>query len=159
MTAAAAPRQQLQAPDYKLLKNGFTVWLLLQQIPDQPGQPMQGAFGPVEQEDVVGAGQSLQQDLLLRDGLGRVELHPDELPHVLVHQADAGAVDNVSDVGRNPVNSSRNRRRKQSAADRRHEATGPGRTHHVTTPTRPWLQMTDEASCRGQTPGKSCVCV
>lgn len=58
---------------------------------------------PVEEEDVVGAGQSLQQDLLLRDGVGRVELHPDELPHVLVHQADAGAVHDVSDVGRDPA--------------------------------------------------------
>lgn len=67
-------------------------------------QGVQISVGPVEEEDVVGAGQSLQQDLLLRDGLGRVELHPDELPHVLVHQADARAVDDVSDVGRNPVN-------------------------------------------------------
>lgn len=32
-----------------------------------------------------------------------MELHPDELPHVLVHQADAGAVDDVPDVGRNPA--------------------------------------------------------
>lgn len=57
---------------------------------------------PVEEEDVVGAGQSLQQDLLLRNGVGRVKLHPDELPHVLVHQADPGAVNDVSDVGRDP---------------------------------------------------------
>lgn len=64
-------------------------------------------FVPVEEKDVVWAGQSLQQDLLLRDGVGRVELHPDELPHVLVHQADAGAVDDVSDVGRDPANARR----------------------------------------------------
>lgn len=31
-----------------------------------------------------------------------MELHPDELPHVLVHQADAGAVDDIPDVGGDP---------------------------------------------------------
>lgn len=60
---------------------------------------------PVEEEDVVRAGQSLQKDLLLRDGVGRVELHPDELPHVLVHQTDPGAVNDVPDIGRNPATS------------------------------------------------------
>lgn len=58
---------------------------------------------PVEEEDVVRAGQSLQKDLLLRNGVGRVKLHPDELPHVLVHQTDSGAVNDVSDVGGNPA--------------------------------------------------------
>lgn len=62
---------------------------------------------PVEEEDVVRAGQSLQKDLLLRDGVGRVELHPDELPHVLVHQTDPGAVNDVPDIGRNPATSQR----------------------------------------------------
>lgn len=32
-----------------------------------------------------------------------MKLHPDELPHVLVHQTDPGAVNYVSDVGRNPA--------------------------------------------------------
>lgn len=60
-------------------------------------------FAPVEQVDVVRAGERLQQHLLLGDGSRRVELHPDELPHVLVHQAHAGAVDDVADVGGNPA--------------------------------------------------------
>lgn len=102
------------------------------------------ALGPVEEEDVVGAGQSLQQDLLLRDGLGRVELHPDELPHVLVHQADAGAVDDVSDVGRDPVNTharggvtaaatGRGNKQPQTGAARLQDQSG-GRQEAVPTP-------------------------
>lgn len=99
-SAAAAPSQQLRVQITTSEK-----WICsFPAAPDQPVRPRPGPCGPVEEEDVVGAGQSLQQDLLLRDGLGRVELHPDELPHVLVHQADAVAVDDVSDVGRNPVN-------------------------------------------------------
>lgn len=105
--AAAAPRQQPQGPDYRSSEKwiGCFCSSFLQLLTSLSSTHGDGdTFGPVEEEDVVGAGQSLQQDLLLRDGLGRVELHPDELPHVLVHQADAGAVDDVSDVGWNPVN-------------------------------------------------------